>query len=198
MKRLLLILLCSPIILFGQQTNQIKKVKNAANTQLGDYLKKIPVGKEKLFGFDNRESFSQAEIGVPYEVFTLNSDFFDHEKVKKDGDYIISTGNWRVPIIVGDEYKGLLTVSKEDNEWQVVKIGAKGLANELERFEQNYPSINSLNILRVFQLKGDFVLISPNVVYPLTSASNGLLVDSDKAYSIYDILTLIKNKNYEK
>ena len=194
MKKLLFIFICLPIIVFGQQTNQINIVKNAANTQLGDYLNKIPIGKEKLFGFDNRGDFSQAEIGIPYEVVTLSSDFFDNEKVKRDKNYIISTGNWRVPIIVDHEYKALLTVSKENNKWSVVKIGAKGLANELERFEQNHPSINTLNILRVFQLKGDFILTSQNIIYPLTSASNGLLIDSNKAYSIYDILTLIKNK----
>jgi len=197
MKKLLLILLCLPMIGFGQQTNQIKTVKNIANIQLGDYLEKIPLGQEEMFGFNNREDFAQAEIGIPYEVLTLNADFFDDENIRRDKNYIMSTENWRVPIIVDNKYKSLLTVSRLNNKYNVVKIGANGLANELEIFKQNHPSINTPNILRVFQLKVDFILTSQNLIYPLTSASNGLLINSDVAYSVYDILTLIKNTKFK-
>jgi len=195
MKKLLLILFCLPMIGFGQ----LNIITTVANEELKSYLQKIPVGQEHMFGFNNRNEFSKSKIGVPYEVFTLTANFFDNEKIEKGQNYIISTGNWRVPIVVGNEYKALLTVSKENNKWKVVKIGAKGLARELDKFEQNHSSISDLKILRVFQLKGDFILTSQNAIYPLTSASKGLLINSDKAYSIYNILTLIKNNtNYEK
>lgn len=179
---------------------QLSIISKIANEELSNYLEKIPIGQEEMFGFNNRNEFSQAEIGVPYEVFTLRSDFFKDNKIERGKNYIISTGNWRVPIIVRNEYKALLTVCKENNKWSVVKIGAKGLANELEGFKKNHPTIIPLNILRVFQLKGDFILTPQNTIYPLTSASNSLLIDSDKVYSIYNILTLIKNKkfNYER
>ena len=195
MKKLLLVLLCLPLIGFGQ----LDIVTKVANEELKSYLQKIPLGQEHMFGFNNRKEFSQSKIGVPYEVFTLTANFFDNEKIEKDQNYIVSTGNWRVPIIVSNEYKALLTVSKENNKWKVVKIGAKGLARELDKFKQNHPSNSDLKILRVFQLKGDFILTSQNTIYPLTSASKGLLIDSDKAYLIYNILTLIKNNtNYER
>ena len=189
MKKLLIILLCLPMIGFGQ----LSIVQQVANEQLMDYLIKIPFGQEKMFGFNNREEFFQAKIGNPYEVFTLSKEFFDDTNIKRDKSYIVSTGNWRVPIIVDNEYNALLTVSKENNKWSVVKIGAKGLANELEGFEQNHLSINIRNILRVFQIKGDFILTSNNKLYPLTSASNALLIDRNTSYSTYEILTLIKN-----
>jgi hypothetical protein len=194
MKKLLLILLCLPMIGFGQ-LNIITKV---ANEELKIYLQKIPLGQEQMFGFNNREEFSQSKIGVPYEVFTLATNFFDNEKIEEGKSYIVSTGNWRIPIVVNNKYKALLTVSKENNKWRIVKIGAKGLARELDKFEQNHPSITDLKILRVFQLKGDFILTSQNLIHPLTSASKGLLIDNDKAYSIYNILNLIKNNNYER
>ena len=195
MKKLLLILFCLPMIGFGQ----LNIITTVANEELKSYLQKIPVGQEHMFGFNNRNEFSKSKIGVPYEVFTLTANFFDNEKIEKGQNYIISTGNWRAPIVVGNEYKALLTVSKENNKWKVVKIGAKGLARELDKFEQNHSSISDLKILRVFQLKVDFILTSQNAIYPLTSASKGLLINSDKAYSIYNILTLIKNNtNYEK
>ena len=194
MRKLLLILFCLPMIGFAQ-LNIITKV---ANEELKSYLQKIPLGQEHMFGFNNREEFFQSKIGVPYEVFTLTANFFDNEKIEEGQNYIVSTGNWRVPIVVNNEYKALLTVSKENNKWKIVKLGAKGLARELDKFEQNHPSINGLKILRVFQLKGDFILTSQNSIYPLTSASKGLLIDSDKAYSMHSILTLIKNNNYAR
>ena len=193
MKKLLLILLCLPMIGFSQ-LNVITKV---ADEELKSYLQKIPFGQEHLFGFENRNEFAQSKIGVPFEVLTLNENFFNDEKVLKDEKYFVSTGNWRVPVIVNNKYKALLTVAKENNNWRIVKIGAKGLANELDRFEQNHPSNTDIKILRVFQIKGDFILTSNNSIYPLTSASKGLLVDVNKSYSIHNILTLIKD-NYEK
>ena len=179
------------MIVLGQQ-NIITKV---ANEELNNYLQKIPVGQEKMFGFTNRGEFSQAEIGTPYEVFTLSPEFFDTKNIISNKTYIVSAENWRVPIIVNNQHRALLTVSMVNNQWSVVKLGAKGLAEELDVFNKNHPSINESKILRVFQLKGDFIFTSENIVYPLTSARNGLLIDNseNKGYSIYEILTLIKN-----
>ena len=196
MKKITLLLFCFPLVVFGQLSEIVK----VADAQLNEYLQKIPVGQEEMFGFSNRDEFSQTKIGVPYEVLTLSTDFFSDERIENNKNYLVSTGNWRVPIKVGDEYKALLTVSKDNNVWSVVKIGAKGLASELGEFAQSKPLITSLSILRVFQLKGDFILTYQNTIYPLTSAVRGLNISSKKEYSIYDILTLLKNKkfHYEK
>jgi len=192
MKKLLLILLCLPMIGFGQ-LNIITKV---VNEELISFLQKIPVGQENMFGFTNRGEFSQAEIGDPYEVFTLSLEFFDTKNIIRNKTYIVSTENWRVPIIVNNQHRALLTVSKVNNQWSVVKLGAKALAEELDIFNKNHPSINESNILRVFQLKSDFILTSEKIVYPLTSAKQLLSIKGDKdiSYSLYDILLLFKNK----
>lgn len=194
-----IITLCIFYFLFTNiiaQTNQIDIISIVANTELSNYLNKIPLGQENKFGFSNREEFFQAEIGIPYEVFSLNTDFFDSENVIRNEVYIVSTNNWRVPIIVGDQYRALLTVTKVNNQWSVVKIGASGLAEELDLFHKNHPSMKELKILRVFQLKSDFVLTSNDLIYPLTSAKSlfSTKVDNDVSYSLYDMLILIKNK----
>ena len=193
--QIILIFLIIGITNINAQTNQIGIISKAANAELSDYLNKIPVGQENMFGFTNRGEFSQAEIGDPYEVFTLSPEFFDTKNIIRNKTYIVSTENWRVPIIVNNQHRALLTVSKVNNQWSVVKLGAKGLAEELDMFNKNHPSIHESKILRVFQLKGDFIVTSENIVYPLTSARNGLLIDNsgNKGYSIYEILTLIKN-----
>ena len=55
MKKLLLILLCLPMIGFGQ----LSIISNIANEELRNYLEKIPIGQEEKFGFNNRNEFSQ-------------------------------------------------------------------------------------------------------------------------------------------
>ena len=194
--QIILIFLIIGITNINAQTNQIGNISRAANAELSDYLNKIPVGQENMFGFTNRGDFSQAEIGDPYEVFTLSPEFFDTENITRNKTYIVSTENWRVPIIVNNQHRALLTVSKVNNQWSVVKIGANGLAEELDMFNKNHPSINELKILRVFQLKSDFVLTSQDVIYPLTSAKHLLSIegDNDVSYSLYDMLILVKNK----
>ena len=53
--------------------------------------------------------------------------------------------------LVDNQNRALLTISKYNNNWAVVKLGATGLANELEMFEQNNSSSSELKILRVFR-----------------------------------------------
>ena len=191
---IILVLLISVSSLVAQ-TNKIEIISAVANRELSNYLNKIPLGQENMFGFNNRGEFSQAEIGIPYEMFTLNNEFFDNENIINNKDYIFSTNCWRVPIIVGNQYRALLTVSMFNREWNVVKIGAKGLAEELDFFNKNHPAINELKILRVFQLKSDFILTSFDEIYPLASAKNLLSIKSNNevSYSLYNMLTLLKN-----
>ena len=167
-----------------------------ADDELYNYLNKIPLGQEKMFGFNDRGEFSKAEIGVPYEVYTLNPDFFNDDTISINKSYVVTTNNWRVPVVVDNQNRALLTISKYNNNWAVVKFGATGLANELEIFEVNHPSTSELKILRVFQITSDFILTSHNKLYPLSSADN--IVMSHKttniSHSLHDMLLLIKNK----
>ena len=138
------------------QTKQASIISSAAKAELLDYLNKIPEVQETMFGFNDRAEFLAAEIGNPYEMITLKKDFLKDEKLVSNKDYLISTNNWRVPIVVANEARALLTVSKIDNQWKVVKIGAKGLANELQMFNRDNTFSGELKMFRVFQLQSDF------------------------------------------
>ena len=89
-----------------------------------------------------------------------------------------------------------MTVSKIDNQWKVVKIGAKGLANELQMFNRDNTFSGELKMFRVFQLQSDFLLTEGNIVYPLTSAKKLLEIKLKEniSYSLDDLLSLLKNK----
>ena len=178
------------------QTIDKSIISQLANEELHKYLNQIPLGQEQMFGFINREEFSKAEIGAPYEVYTLNSDFFNDEIISINKSYVITTNNWRVPVVVDNQNRALLTISKYNNNWAVVKLGATGLANELEMFEQNNSSSSELKILRVFQITTDFILTNDDKLYPLPSAKKLVMSNETRniGHYLHDMLLIIKSK----
>ena len=68
-----------------------------------------------------------------------------------------------------------------------------------QKIKENYKSIlETVTKEKPSGIKGDFILTSQNKIYPLTSGSKGLSIDNnDIAYSVYDILTLIKKKKFK-
>ncbi len=188
--------LVNPVSDLFVESYQIDLISQVARAEMLDYLNKIPVGQEGMFGFNDRSEFLKAEIGCPYEMITLTNDFINDPQFFSDKNYLVSTNNWRVPILVSNEARALLTVSNIANEWRVVKIGAKGLAFELQMLNQDNRFSGDLKILRVFQLKSDFLLTEGNIVYPLTSGKKlfEIKLTDNVTYSLEDMLMLLKNK----
>ena len=161
----------------GQTANREKMIKEVMN-ELQVWLQKIPGGNESGYGFTNRDEFSLATLGKPYEVFTLTNDFFN-EEIQPGKNYLETTGEWRIPVMVNQENRAVITIFKKDNKWKTVELGARVLARELQEFER-YPEFtknNGLRILRVYQLQSDFLFaddpsLSPGkiTVFPMHSA----------------------------
>jgi len=152
------------------------------NHDLQIWLDKIPIGSEDSFGFNTREEFSQATTGIPIEVFRLNPEYL--KSLKPDNSQaLIATGEWRVPVMVSGQPRMLLTIVKVNNEWKIVDMGAKLLAEELNGFIKNHGNNNmdSLRMIRIFEMKCDLLFTgNPHrseeqlTVYPLKSAYHSL------------------------
>gem|GEM_PF-3115706 len=71
--------------------------------------------------------FTKVKLGKPYQLMTLSEDFFTDPALKQK-DYVVSSGEWRIPMIIDKEYRALLTVSNVDGNWKVVGLGATSLA----------------------------------------------------------------------
>jgi hypothetical protein len=170
------------------QMNISKDVLAAAEDGYASYLEKIPADRESLYGFNNREEFAKVKFGKPYLIMILNEDFFNDPELK-DKDYLIPSGEWRVPLMIDKEFRALLTVAEVDGTWKVVGFGATSLAKELEGFEKDHPSKQQYGkILRVYQSVSDFILLpseddplSQDVI-PLNSAKNSL-AENGKSFS---------------
>jgi hypothetical protein len=111
-----------------------------------------------------------------------------------------------VPLSIDNDYRILVNVSKMYGEWKTVGIGSASLASEIGEMEKQIGTTNQLGmILRIYQLKSDFILYFPDdssselFAYPLESAkiSLGKNGKSEIPNSLLQLLPLIKNQiNY--
>ncbi len=148
----------------------------SANKDLLSWLAKIPSGFERYYGFQSRNEFSQAETGIPVQVYTLTEEFFTQPDPVR---YLKPSEEWRIPVLLDQQYCALVTVIKQNGEWKIVDLGASVLAREIGNYRQ-HASVETqdvLKILRVYQTQSDFLFsgdpyASPDkiMLFPLSSA----------------------------
>ena len=145
-------------------------------------MEKIPSGDEANFGFQNREEFSRASLGTPIRMFTLSDDLSGPDGKAK---YMKPNGEWRIPVIVDEKNRALVTVMKHDHQWSIVDFGAAGLASELNDFKSQLTAeqFRDIKMLRVYQLESDFLFYDD----PLSSADEIVLVPMQSASQYLDL-----------
>jgi hypothetical protein len=183
--------------------NDTVDILNAATSGLKVYLAKIPVGKEKNYGFANSDEIAQAELGVPVDIFILSPDFFSASTIVKERNYITSIEEWLVPVTVNGEWRALLTVSKKNGSWKTVGFGSSFLAADLNKIitENTNLKRQQYSLLRVYQLDCDFILehnsfnINNWKVIPLSSAKKAFKIPNTKTEDhLPDVYQMIKQK----
>jgi hypothetical protein len=132
---------------------------------LPDWLNKVPPGMEDQYGFFSREEMVDASLGAPWQMWTIP--YRDLADAHVENPNLTPLDEWRFPVIVAGSARALLTVSRSDGgAWQIVAIGAAGLARELADFESVETSRrggheNSRRVvLRLYASRLDFLSIS--------------------------------------
>jgi hypothetical protein len=163
---------------FGQSSEDIKK---AAISELHVFLDRIPRNMEQSYGFQSRTEFEKAAIGEPVRVYKLAEGI------------ITPTAEWRVPVIVDTLYRALLTVSF-DSLAEVVDLGAKSLASELQSYTRQGP----IGLLRVYSLQCDLIMCFDNPddpqeygIIPMQSALTRYGALEERRYSVSEILPIL-------
>ncbi len=161
---------------FCQSFNQwnetdLNKMEKAAHS----FISAIPEDVISNYGIDSDQSIEASMLGLPVQVFTIS-----------EGS-LVTTDSWRVPLLIGNEYKALFTIIEEtDGGFMIVDFGATTLAQEL------YSAIEFQEvkgILRVYELRRDFfIILNPEgetefLPIPKTTSGN---------YSFNDILNMIR------
>ncbi|MEJ2611609.1 MAG: hypothetical protein P8179_16390 [Candidatus Thiodiazotropha sp.] len=140
-----------------------------ANSHLYEFLDDIPEGDEIHYGFNSRDEFKNAELGMPYQEYDM-----DKEQ---------STGYWRVPVTVGGDNRVLLRLMRDKADgWTFMGLSGNQLAINLGDLE-NYVTSQGLpptagRIIRDYSMRCDYVQFDPQeagelsgYIYPLWSAS---------------------------
>lgn len=132
-------------------------VQGTAMAGLQAYLEKIPAGRERDYGFIDRDEFRRASVGTPIQVFTINPDSMQ-ERIDPGRNYMLPLNEWRVPVVVNGEFRSLLTVSMVDKTLKIFELGGELMAKELvESFVSDPKSRKAL--LRLYHFQCDFLVL---------------------------------------
>jgi hypothetical protein len=181
-----------------------EEILRMVKKQLPSWLGKIPSGSEKNYGFQNREEFEKAIPGDLFPVYTFTKRFFDIN-ISADSNYLKFTGQIRIPLIVDNEYRALITVSGKAGNWNIRDFGSVGLAGELQHnLSLANGNESSIKILRIYQLNSDFLFLtdpaSPSAsiaLFPLHSANINmpeLSTYSTGALKLSELQVIVKSK----
>lgn len=171
------------------QLKGMKEMYRFAFDQLPRILESIPINEEEKYGFKSREEFKIADLGTPYQEYSLDKD--------------IPTGYWRIPVTMNNENRALIRLKKQNDKWVFAGFGAVRLATELNFFEKHIavtkPSWG--RIVRDFEMSCDYLQFEPGsmsklegVIHPMESAARIMLQLRDSidkhGYTITEIKEL--------
>ena len=170
---------CSQSKMNEEISNSINKQTDAilsvSKEQLGNYINSIPEVNLNDYGFKNKEEFNRIRFDEPINVYFL------------EGSKIVFTNTWRVPLIIDGEYRSLLTVARNNDEYKVVDFGAIQLAQII--FKKK--TTKTIGLLRVYELKTDFLMEEISI-----DDYSFIQINAEgQELNLNDILNLIKRNN---
>jgi hypothetical protein len=193
-----LCLLVSPKTAISGETPPAEVVQAAADG-LQPFLKAIPSGDLRHYGFVSQAEFAQATLGEPFRVYTIAPDeILNYNPGMELASLVTPTNLWYFPVFCFGEARTILTVDLMNGEWQAVAIGNSGLARQLERLRSQWPQSDGYEhkFVRVFQAQSDFLIVSEEgtvKISPLDSAALALGMEKlrEGIYGLHDPADII-------
>jgi hypothetical protein len=159
---------------FSQRLNMNTSIENSTFS----FLENIPEKMLVYHGINNRDEINRAVIGSPIAMYIILN------------DSLTFTNTWRVPFIIDNEYKALLTVfENEEKGYEIVDFGASLLAKEIFMYIQK--NGNELKgLLRIYNINQDFYIRVKNTEeYEFQPVIN----PESATYTLEEILILNNN-----
>jgi len=170
MKKFILIpIFCIYGVLFSQ--NVKNDLVGYVEEHYSQILERIPLGKENLYGFENREMFQNCEVGTPIKMLRI-----------KNENEIEITNEWRVPLLFNGNPLTLLTVLDSGQNYEIVNIGGNILAKLIDNYNSDGKKISYM--LRDFRNKTDYVS------FELNSLSDKNFYKIEKSSASYERISL--------
>lgn len=177
---------------------EAEEVTGVARNGLQKFLAMIPSGHEADYGFSRGEHLQSCTVGVPFRMVGLSAEFYNSTYVP-GRSYVVDGKQWRVPVILGGQYKTLLTVAGKSGDFNVIDLGGAGLATDLQRAGKLVGAADNYFILRIHPLACDFLaagntqLLDDAAIVPLTSAIMAMPeLQTKQTYTLAELLPVIR------
>jgi len=167
------------LFVFGGSFLFAQNIKNDLISYVGEnyakILEQIPLGKESLFGFENRDMFNMCEIGNPVRLLRI-----------VNGSEIEITNEWRVPLLINNKYITLLRVVEVDQTYEIVDMGGRILAELIGNYSNEDEKISFM--LRDYRKNTDYISFE----YQSLNDKNFYKIghDSENLYKTTDAISL--------
>lgn len=176
MKVLEIRLLCF-VISFVALTSRAQNSSLTAvgQSQLPQWLAKIPEGSEREYGFPSRQEMNHALLGQAIQMITVEQDTQKNYRIQYSRE-------WRIPVLCHGDFRTLLSLmERADGGYEAVGIGGHRLAIELQSYVSLFAN-SKLYLLRLYSSQMDFLVVVPSqssieqgIYYPLESAQQKIV-----------------------
>jgi len=203
-RRMCALIICLPCLLILLVSSVLgdtapREAVQAAKNGLGSLLRAIPPGDLRYYGFSVEGELTQATLGSPVRVSTINPDrLLRYTEQTELASFLSPTQLWFFPVLYLGEVKTILTVDTVNGKSKAVAIGSSRLARQLKRVQDTWPESEGYEhtFVRIYQAQSDFVVLSKEGtigIVPLESAKIALRLETLKegtyeSYSPSDIL----------
>lgn len=162
-RSLFFVIFCSVALFFvgwnGLAEDAPPAVVEAAQSGLLPFLNHIPPGEAGHYGFAPGEQTEEAYPGIPFRLYTITPDALFNYGVGDTVSSLISTTDvWFFPVVLGGDYRAILTVGQEEGSWKAVAFGKAALARELQKVRRQWPASKGYDpeLIAVFQATAYF------------------------------------------
>jgi len=129
MWRLLLSVFIASLIMMSQANSQeaklpFKEIQPVAKKSLETFSQLVTDKNYKQMGFDSPEEVRSATLGTPIQDFMVRLDRLKkYEPGSRPDDLLTATGQVIYPVLVKDQVKSSMTISKNKESWHAVSFG---------------------------------------------------------------------------
>jgi hypothetical protein len=167
------------------QNNRIisdAEVLDTAKAYLNHFVETID-GQYKEFGFNQKEDMNNVQLGAPYEVVFLSSDFVTDSVFNEEKNYFTNENyGWKVPLIFEDTIRCLMTVIYANDSLRATGGGGAYFCEFLDNCEKKYS----------IPQEGKRYMLLPEVIYMCEFI---MLRDSNNSFKLYPIRKDIEGYN---
>lgn len=118
------------------------EVRRVAQEEAPHWLGLVRKAPAEHFGLTDPNQVERAELGEPYEVYTIEPDRLQEYDASTVVSTMLSKANrWLFPLLIDGKAQFFYEIALFDGEWQPVSIGAAGLARDIEQIYGHVPTL---------------------------------------------------------